>query len=78
MSAPVIGVTTSNRSGWRIFPLVAFNIWLAGGRAVRWGTGRDADLDAVDGVVIGSALIDAIDSGAGPAQLLAELRGTPS
>jgi len=28
---PVIGVTTSARSGWLIFPLVAFNIWLAGG-----------------------------------------------
>lgn len=48
-----IGVTTSARSGWRIFPLVAFNIWLAGGRALRWGVGRHADLDAVDGVVIG-------------------------
>lgn len=50
---PIIAVTTSNRSGWRIFPLVAFNIWLAGGRARRWGAGRDADLDDVDGVVIG-------------------------
>lgn len=53
MSRPVIGVTTSNRSGWRIFPLVAFNIWLAGGRAVRWGVGRVSDLSDVDGVVIG-------------------------
>ncbi|SDO05032.1 putative glutamine amidotransferase [Lutimaribacter pacificus] len=53
MTRPVIGVTTSNRSGWRVFPLMAFNIWLAGGRALRWGTGREADLAQVDGVVIG-------------------------
>jgi len=50
---PVIAVTTSSRSGWRIFPLVAFNLWLAGGRGVRWGAGRPADLDAVDGLIIG-------------------------
>lgn len=53
MTRPVIGVTTSNRSGWRVFPLVAFNIWLAGGRAVRWGAGRDAEITEVDGVIIG-------------------------
>ncbi|MEY8838762.1 gamma-glutamyl-gamma-aminobutyrate hydrolase family protein, partial [Cribrihabitans sp. XS_ASV171] len=50
---PVIGVTVSRRSGWRIFPLIAFNIRLAGGRAVRWQSPRDMDPDAVDGVVIG-------------------------
>ena len=49
----MIGVTTSRRSGWRIFPLVALNVWLAGGRAVRWDTRRDADVGAVDGIVIG-------------------------
>jgi len=53
MTRPLIGVTTAARSGWRIFPLVALNIWLTGGRAVRWGIGRPVDLDAVDGVVIG-------------------------
>lgn len=53
MTRPVIGVTTSSRSGWRIFPLVAFNIWLAGGRAVRWGVLRPPDMEAVDGIVIG-------------------------
>lgn len=53
MTRPVIGVTTSNRSGWRIFPLVALNIWLAGGRALRWGAGRAADVADVDGVIIG-------------------------
>ncbi|ROU01175.1 gamma-glutamyl-gamma-aminobutyrate hydrolase family protein [Histidinibacterium lentulum] len=53
MTRPLIAVTTSNRSGWRIFPLVAGNIRLAGGRALRWGAGRPADLDFVDGVIIG-------------------------
>lgn len=53
MNRPIIGVTTSARSGWRIFPLVALNIWFAGGRAVRWGAGRPADMDTVDGVIIG-------------------------
>ncbi|MGR3494572.1 gamma-glutamyl-gamma-aminobutyrate hydrolase family protein [Citreimonas sp.] len=53
MSRPVIAVTTSQRSGWRIFPLVALNVWLAGGRAVRWGVGRAADLPSVDGLIIG-------------------------
>ncbi|WP_328805909.1 type 1 glutamine amidotransferase [Salipiger abyssi] len=51
---PVIGVTVSRRSGWRVFPLMALAIRLAGGRALRWQTGyRKVDLDAVDGVVIG-------------------------
>lgn len=50
---PLIGVTTSSRSGWRIFPLVNLNLWLAGGRGVRWGAGRPADLSGVDGLVIG-------------------------
>ncbi|MGC9419050.1 MAG: gamma-glutamyl-gamma-aminobutyrate hydrolase family protein [Rhodovulum sp.] len=50
---PTIAVTTSRRSGWRIFPLVALNVWLAGGQAVRWGAGRPADLGAVDGLIIG-------------------------
>lgn len=53
MTRPLIAVTTSRRSGWRIFPLLALNIWLAGGRAVRWGVGRPDDMDAVDGLIIG-------------------------
>lgn len=53
MTRPLIGVTTSARSGWRIFPLVALNIWLAGGRTVRWGAGRPADVAGIDGIVIG-------------------------
>ncbi|KAA9005250.1 gamma-glutamyl-gamma-aminobutyrate hydrolase family protein [Histidinibacterium aquaticum] len=50
---PLIAVTTSRRSGWRIFPLVALNIRIAGGRAVRWGAGRPSDLSAVDGLIVG-------------------------
>lgn len=53
MSRPLIGVTTSRRSGWRVFPLVALNVWLAGGRATRWVAGRDARIDRVDGIIIG-------------------------
>ena len=51
---PLIGVTVSRRSGWRVFPLMALAIWLAGGRALRWQAGfRNINLDAVQGVVIG-------------------------
>jgi putative glutamine amidotransferase len=50
---PRIGVTTSRRSGWRIFPLIALNLWLAGGRGLRWDTSRDADIAAVDGLIVG-------------------------
>ncbi|MFU8833888.1 gamma-glutamyl-gamma-aminobutyrate hydrolase family protein [Roseovarius autotrophicus] len=50
---PEIGVTVSARSGWRMFPLIALNVWLAGGRARRWQAGRTADMGAVDGVIIG-------------------------
>ncbi len=53
MARPRIGVTTSRRSGWRIFPLVAFNVWMAGGCAVRWVDGSDARMADVDGVIIG-------------------------
>lgn len=53
MNKPLIGVTTSSRSGWRVFPLMALNLWLVGGRGIRWGAGRPADLDAVDGIIIG-------------------------
>lgn len=53
MTKPLIAVTTSRRSGWRIFPLVAFNIWLVGGRAVRWVAGKPADINGIDGLIIG-------------------------
>ncbi|SLN37379.1 Putative glutamine amidotransferase [Roseivivax jejudonensis] len=53
MSRPIVGVTVSRRSGWRIFPLMWLNIRLAGGRAIKWRAGREVDLDKVDAVVIG-------------------------
>ena len=54
MSRPVIGVSVSRRSGWRIFPLIALNILMAGGRSRRWSPGyRQPDVAAVDGLVIG-------------------------
>ncbi|AHM05125.1 Glutamine amidotransferase, class I [Roseibacterium elongatum DSM 19469] len=53
MTRPLIGVTVSRRSAWRIFPLMVLNLWLTGGRAVKWKTAADVDLDAVDGVIIG-------------------------
>ncbi|MFW2544633.1 gamma-glutamyl-gamma-aminobutyrate hydrolase family protein [Primorskyibacter sp. 2E107] len=53
MTRPLIGVTTSRRSGWRVYPLVNLNLWLTGGRGIRWGAGRPADLTTVDGIIIG-------------------------
>lgn len=54
MTRPLIGVTVSRRSGWRIFPLIAFNIWMAGGRARRWSPGGSPpDIADVHGLVIG-------------------------
>ncbi len=53
MTRPRIAVTVSRRSGWRIFPLFALSLWLAGGRAVRWDEDHKVDIDGVDGVVIG-------------------------
>ena len=53
MTRPVIGVTVSRRSGWRIFPLLALNIRLAGGRAVRWTRYEDVSLGDAHGVLVG-------------------------
>ena len=53
MSRPVIAVTTSNRTGWRVFPLINLNLWITGGKGIRWGVGRVVDLDNVDGLIIG-------------------------
>ncbi|WP_108485243.1 gamma-glutamyl-gamma-aminobutyrate hydrolase family protein [Oceaniglobus ichthyenteri] len=53
MNRPVIGVTTSHATGWRVFPLMRFNLWLAGARAVRWASGWPADMAAVDGILVG-------------------------
>lgn len=75
-SRPVIGVTTSSRSGWRIFPLVAFNLWLAGGRGRRWGVGRPADLASVDGLIIGGG--DDISPTLYGGEVMAEVRLDPA
>lgn len=53
MVKPTIGVSVSARSGWRIFPLIALNVRLAGGHPVRWQAGQTAELSEVHGVIIG-------------------------
>jgi putative glutamine amidotransferase len=53
MQRPLIAVTTSSRTGWRVFPLINLNLWITGGRGVRWGVGRVVDLEDVDGLIIG-------------------------
>jgi putative glutamine amidotransferase len=53
MSRPLIGVTTSARSGWRIFPLIACSVRMAGGVPVWWRVGRPAEIERVDGLIIG-------------------------
>jgi len=53
VTRPVIAVTVSRRSGWRIFPLMALNLRLAGGRAVRWDRDHKVDMARIDGVIIG-------------------------
>lgn len=50
---PVIGITTSARSGWRIFPLIALSVWMAGGRSRWFRVGKPAHLIHVDGLVVG-------------------------
>lgn len=53
MTKPVIGVTTSARSGWRIFPLIALSVRLGGGIPIWWRVGQSANLDDVDGIIVG-------------------------
>lgn len=53
MSRPLIAVTTSARTGWRVYPLINLNLWITGGRGLRWGVGRIVDLEHVDGLIIG-------------------------
>ncbi|MEL6586333.1 MAG: gamma-glutamyl-gamma-aminobutyrate hydrolase family protein [Pseudomonadota bacterium] len=53
MTRPRIGVSVSRRTGWIVFPLMALNVFLGGGRAIRWQSLDDVDLSAVDGVLIG-------------------------
>lgn len=72
---PCIGVTTSRRTGWRVFPFIALNIWLAGGRALRWDSGREADIDAVAGLVVGGG--DDVSPTLYHGELVAEARLDP-
>lgn len=53
MTRPVIGVSVSERTGWRVFPLINLNLWLTGGRGLRWDAKRPFDLNNVDGIIIG-------------------------
>jgi len=73
---PRIGVTCSARTGWRVFPLIALNLWLAGGRGVRWDTAREADLEAVDGLIVGGG--DDISPDLYQGQLVAAARLDPA
>ncbi|OCX65775.1 gamma-glutamyl-gamma-aminobutyrate hydrolase [Thioclava sp. SK-1] len=50
---PLIGVTTSLKTGWRVFPFIALGVALAGGRAIRWAAGTRAEVAGVDGVIVG-------------------------
>ncbi|OWY07734.1 gamma-glutamyl-gamma-aminobutyrate hydrolase [Thioclava sp. F42-5] len=50
---PLIGISTSRRTGWRVYPFIAFGVWLAGGRSVRWVAGKRAEVRHVDGVIVG-------------------------
>ncbi len=51
---PKIAVTVSASTGWRVFPFFQLALWRAGGRAVRFQTGRDRlTLDGLDGLIIG-------------------------
>lgn len=78
---PCIGVTVSRRTGWRVFPVIALNIWIAGGRAQRWDAGREdagqlADMAAVDGLVVGGG--DDISPRLYHGELVAEARLDPA
>ena len=72
---PLIGITTSARSGWRIFPAVALSVLLAGGRAVWWRVGRAADIRDVDGLIVGGG--DDISADLYGGKLMPEARVDP-
>lgn len=50
---PLIGVSTSDRGGWRSFLAIRFAIWRAGGKAVRISPSRGADLGPLHGLIAG-------------------------
>ncbi|MSU90022.1 gamma-glutamyl-gamma-aminobutyrate hydrolase family protein [Rhodobacteraceae bacterium 2CG4] len=72
---PLIGITTSARSGWRIFPAIALSVLLAGGRAVWWRVGRPASIRDVDGLIVGGG--DDISADLYGGRLMPEARVDP-
>lgn len=76
MSRPIIGITTSARSGWRIFPLIAFSVWMAGGRARWFHVGRGGEAHAVDGLIVGGG--DDISADLYDGAIMAETRIDPA
>ncbi|KFE34072.1 gamma-glutamyl-gamma-aminobutyrate hydrolase family protein [Thioclava atlantica] len=50
---PLIGISTSRRTGWRVYPFIAAGVWMAGGRSVRWVADRRAEVAHVDGIIVG-------------------------
>ena len=75
MSRPGIGVTTSARSGWRIFPMIALSVRWAGGRPLWWRVGHPAQIDDCDGLIIGGG--DDISADLYGGRLMAEARVDP-
>lgn len=50
---PVIGVTCSDKGSWSSWTFNRFAIWRAGGKALKSQPGKPADIDAMDGLVVG-------------------------
>lgn len=73
---PLIGVTTSARSGWRIFPLIALSVLIAGGRARWFHVGRPAQAQEVDGLIVGGG--DDISADLYEGRLLPETKIDPA
>lgn len=75
-SRPVIGITTSARSGWRIFPMIALSVLIAGGRARWFHVGREASAAEVDGLIVGGG--DDISADLYNGELMLESRIDPA
>lgn len=51
---PLVGVSVSARTGWRVFPFFRWALWRAGARAVRLQSNRAPDrVEALDALIIG-------------------------
>ena len=53
MTAPLIGVTTSRRGGWRSYLMHRLALARAGARSVRLVPGQPVDTDPLNGLIIG-------------------------